>query len=42
MEEIHIENAKRRKENDSFIAAVCGFESKIMVVANGRKFNARS
>ena len=42
MREIHIRNLTAKKERSSIISVVCGFESEIIAVVNGQKFNAKS
>lgn len=42
MEEIHIRNVVHKNGRASIISVACGFESRVIIVVNGQKFNAKS
>ncbi len=42
MRKIHIQNLTAKNARGSIVSVVCGFESEITAVVNGRKFNAKS
>lgn len=42
MKEIHIRDLKEDNGRDSIISMICGFESEVAAVVNGKKLNAKS